>query len=80
MAKKKKSDFISMISDFLMDLPFLYFLIVVLLFVFLNTDVFLNTFMSLIKGTVENGELTNFGVVVNGAIMGIILVMYEYIR
>lgn len=66
---KKGDDFISMAMDGLSAINIKMLILLFLVYIFINSDVFIDNVLSRIKNTTESGILTSKGVIVCGIVL-----------
>jgi hypothetical protein len=79
-SKKKQKDvagdFPSIIASLLLDLPWMSGIFVFIIFIILNSDVFINSVLSKIKDTTKNSVPTTKGTLISGLILSLAFIVF----
>ena len=74
--KDVASDFPSIIASLIIDLPWMSGIFVFIVFIMLNSDVFINSALSKISGTVKNAVPTTKGTLISGLILSLTFIIF----
>jgi hypothetical protein len=75
-----EGDFVSMIMDNIGKIPWKIAIILFILYIIINSDIFVNKVLSNITGTAVDGTITSKGIIVSGMILSIMYVLTDFLQ